>query len=115
MVVDDAGIVRQVCTMTLRRAGFSVRVAEDGQDALEKLEEEPVDLIVTDINMPVMDGIELIRRLRAREEFRYTPIVVLSTVSEQEKLEAGKKAGASSWVLKPFDGAKLLAAIRGLV
>ncbi len=115
LVVDDAGIVRQVCTMALRREGYEVIEAVDGKDALVKIEGKGLDLVVTDINMPEMDGIELIKQLRLRHEFRFVPIIVLSTLSQKHKVQEGKDAGATGWVFKPFDANKLLAAVRRLV
>jgi two-component system chemotaxis response regulator CheY len=107
LVVDDAAVVRQLCALTLRRIGFNVIEAVDGRDALEKTEGVDLHFVITDMNMPVMDGIELVKQLRQRKETRFVPIVVLSTISQQHKVNEGKAAGASGWIFKPFDANRL--------
>jgi two-component system chemotaxis response regulator CheY len=101
--------------MKLRAAGFDVVEAEDGKDALAKAEGKNIDLVVTDINMPGMDGIELIKALRAKDEFKFTPIIVLSTLSQKEKVEEGKQAGATGWLYKPFDAKELITTVKKFV
>lgn len=112
LVVDDSVVVRQVVTLTLRNAGFSTIDAVNGIDALKKLQSNQVELIVTDLNMPEMDGISFIREVRSRDDIRHLPIVMLTTVSEEKKKQEGRTAGASVWVYKPFNAGQLLAAIR---
>lgn len=115
MIVDDAIVIRQLITMTLARQGFDVIEAVDGTDALRKVNGKKIEMVITDLNMPQMDGIELIRQLRSRPDFRFTPIVMLTTESQQTKKEEGQKAGASGWILKPFNAKQLLEAVRKFV
>ena len=107
LIVDDSTSMRQMVSFTLKQAGFDVVEAENGQDALNKAG-GPVSLVVTDLNMPVMDGITLIRELRAKPDFRYTPILMLTTESQDARKQEGKAAGATGWIVKPFDPQKLL-------
>lgn len=115
LIVDDATVVRQLCVLTLKREGFQIIEGTNGKDALSKIDGVTLDLVITDINMPEMDGIELTKQLRQRHEYRFVPIIVLSTVSQEQKVKEGKEAGASGWVLKPFDGIKLLEAVRKFI
>jgi two-component system, chemotaxis family, chemotaxis protein CheY len=108
LIVDDSSSVRQMVGYTLRQAGFAVLEGHDGADALEKLGDQRVNLIITDLNMPVMDGIEFIRHLRAKPNSRYTPVLMLTTESQLEKKQQGKSAGATGWIVKPFHPEKLL-------
>lgn len=110
MTVDDSATVRQVLAMTLEGAGYEVIEAVDGEDALRKLTGNPVDMLVTDLNMPKMDGIELISKVR--KEARFMPIIMLTTESQPEKKKQGKAAGASGWIIKPFKPEQLLAVVR---
>lgn len=112
LVVDDSETVRQVLQLTLSKAGFEVVEAEDGVDALSKLSNESVDMIVTDLNMPNMDGLELIRKVREEGSYRFTPIVMLTTESSEEKKQAGRAAGASGWIVKPFKPEQLLKVVK---
>jgi two-component system chemotaxis response regulator CheY len=98
-------------SFTLKQAGFGVLEATDGQDALERLDGARVDLIVTDLNMPRVDGITLIRRLRNRPASKYTPVLMLTTESQESKRQEGRAAGATGWIVKPFHPDKLLAVI----
>jgi len=113
LVVDDSETVRQVLQLTLSNAGFDVIEAEDGDDALEKLVSSPaVDMLITDLNMPNMDGLELIRKIRDDGKHRFTPIVMLTTESSEEKKRAGREAGASGWIVKPFKPEQLLKVVK---
>ena len=112
MAVDDSATVRQVLQMTLEGAGYEVVEAVDGKDALGKLANVQVDMMVTDLNMPNMDGIELIKQARALPSMKYTPIIMLTTESQPEKKQEGKAAGASGWIVKPFKPEQLLAVVR---
>ena len=112
LVVDDSETVRQVLQLTLSKAGFKVIEAEDGVDALNKLPEAAVDMIVTDLNMPNMDGLELIQKVREEGNHRFTPIVMLTTESSEEKKKAGREAGASGWIVKPFKPEQLLKVVK---
>jgi two-component system chemotaxis response regulator CheY len=111
LIVDDSTMVRQMVSFTLQQAGFDVVAAEHGQDALDKLGSNTVDLIVTDLNMPVMDGITFIGNARALAGSKYVPILMLTTESQPEMKLKGKAAGATGWIVKPFDPPKLLAVI----
>jgi len=115
LIVDDSSTIRQMVSFTLRGADFDVLEAQHGQDALDKLQGLSPDLIVTDLNMPVMDGIEFIRRARRLSQARYVPILMLTTESQPEKKKAGKDAGATGWIVKPFDTKNFLAVISKLV
>lgn len=111
LIVDDSVSMRQMVGFTLRSGGFDVIEAGHGQEALDRLSGETVDLVITDLNMPVMDGIALIRALRAQPAMRSKPILMLTTEGLVAKKEQGKAAGASGWIVKPFDPDKLLATI----
>jgi len=111
LIVDDSTMVRQMVSFTLNEAGFEVVAAEHGQDALDKLGGHTVDLIVTDLNMPVMDGITFIANARTLAGSKYIPILMLTTESQPEIKQKGKAAGATGWIVKPFDPPKLLAVI----
>lgn len=108
LVVDDSMTVRQVLKMTLEGAGYEVVEAEDGFDALGRLETNLFEMVVTDLNMPNLDGIGLIRRIRENLECRFMPIIMLTTESAEGKKRAGKEAGASGWIVKPFKPEQLL-------
>lgn len=112
MTVDDSATVRQALQMVLSDAGYDVLEAVDGQDALDKLSSESVDMLVTDLNMPKVDGIDLIQQVRQRPGNRFMPIIMLTTESQPEKKSAGKSAGASGWITKPFRPEQLLAVVR---
>lgn len=111
LTVDDSSSVRQMVRLTLEEAGFSVVEAADGQEALGKLN-PPLDLVITDLNMPNMDGISLIRALRSEAATRFTPILMLTTESQDAKKQEGKAAGATGWIVKPFKPDQLIAVVR---
>ncbi len=111
LVVDDSITIRQMVSFTLTQAGFGVIEAADGQEALERLERARVDLVVTDLNMPRLDGISFIRGLRARPASKYTPVLMLTTESQESKRLEGRAAGATGWIVKPFNPDRLLAVI----
>lgn len=108
LIVDDSVSMRQMVGFTLKEGGFEVLEAEHGQDALDKLQGTTVDLIITDLNMPVMDGITLITNLRKQPAMKNKPILMLTTEGLAAKKEEGKAAGATGWIVKPFDPEKLL-------
>jgi two-component system chemotaxis response regulator CheY len=112
LIVDDSETVRQVLLMTLSNSGFNVVEAEDGHNALNKLAHHSVDMLITDLNMPNMDGLELIRQVRQAGAHRFTPIVMLTTESSEEKKLAGREAGASGWIVKPFKPEQLLKVVK---
>ncbi|MBE2213285.1 MAG: response regulator [Opitutaceae bacterium] len=111
LVVDDAMTMRKMVAFTLRGAGFEVVEAGHGADGLKQLNAKPVDLIVTDVNMPVMDGIEFTRQARAALRGRPVPILILTTESDQSKKAEARAAGATGWIVKPFQQDQLLAVV----
>lgn len=111
LAVDDSASMRQMVNFTLKGAGYQVVQAVDGVEALEYARQNSVDLVLTDVNMPRMDGITLVRELRGLPTYRYTPMLVLTTESSQEKKMQGKQAGATGWIVKPFNPEQLLATI----
>jgi two-component system chemotaxis response regulator CheY len=113
MTVDDSPTVRQMLSFTLEDAGYEVLEAVDGVDALQKLAAgEKVDMLITDLNMPNMDGIELIRAVRKDSANRFIPIIMLTTEAQESKRQEGKSAGASGWIVKPFKPQQVLAVVR---
>jgi two-component system, chemotaxis family, chemotaxis protein CheY len=115
MTVDDSASVRQMVGFTLRQAGYQVVEASDGRDALAKLNGGVPNMVITDLNMPNMDGIELIRQLRASPQCKYVPIVMLTTESQPERKMAGKAAGATGWIVKPFTQEQLIAVVKKVI
>ena len=111
MTVDDSTSMRQMVKATLLSAGYDVVEAADGQEALEYARDNPVDLVITDVNMPRMDGITLVSELRSLPAYRLTPVLLLTTESSMDKKMEGKKAGATGWIVKPFNPAQLLATL----
>lgn len=112
MTIDDSPTMRQMVSLTLSEAGYEIIEAVDGLDALAKINGHRIDLFLSDVNMPNLDGIELTRRLRANPGTRFTPIVLVTTESQVEKKMAGKAAGASGWIVKPFDPDQLLTVVK---
>jgi two-component system, chemotaxis family, chemotaxis protein CheY len=108
LAVDDSASMRQLVSFTLKNAGYNVLEAIDGQDALEKSGARDFDLVLTDQNMPRMPGIELVKKLRDNPKFKSTPILILTTESSDEMKQAGRAAGATGWLVKPFDPARLV-------
>ncbi len=115
LVVDDSTSMRQMVAFTLESAGFQVIQGADGQDALGKVNGKSVNLVVTDLNMPVMDGITLIKELRKLPNFKFTPILMLTTESQDSKKQEGKAAGATGWLVKPFNPDQLLGVVAKVV
>jgi two-component system chemotaxis response regulator CheY len=112
LTIDDSKTMRDMLMLTLADAGFDVIQAVDGKEGIDMLERENVDVVITDINMPRMDGYEVVRQLRARPEHKTTPILVLTTESEAEKKNIAREAGATGWLVKPFDPERLVATVR---
>jgi two-component system chemotaxis response regulator CheY len=112
LTIDDSKTMRDMLLMTLAEAGFDVLQAVDGQDGLDVLGKERVDVVITDINMPIMDGYEVIRNLRKNPVHKTTPILVLTTESDADKKVIARDAGATGWMVKPFDPDRLIATIR---
>lgn len=115
LAVDDSASMRQMVSFTLQNAGYDVTEAVDGQDALEKASQRDFGLVLTDQNMPRLDGIGLTRALRDQPKFKSTPILILTTESSNEMKQAGRNAGATGWMVKPFDPAKLIEVIKKVV
>jgi two-component system chemotaxis response regulator CheY len=111
LAVDDSPSMRQMVSFTLKEAGYDVIEAADGEDALAKAKLRPVQLVLTDVNMPRMGGIELIRQLRSLPAYAGVPILMLTTESGDAKKQEGRRAGATGWIVKPFDPEMLLATI----
>jgi len=108
LVVDDSTSMRQMVSFTMKEAGFEVIEGANGEEALSKVQGKAVNLVITDLNMPVMDGMTLIRQLRTKPEFKFTPILMLTTESQEAKKQEGKAAGATGWIVKPFNPEQLL-------
>ena len=115
LIVDDSASLRQVVNIALSSAGYEVIEACDGVDALSKLDGRKVHLIISDVNMPNMNGIELVRQVKARPEYKFTPIIMLTTESQADMKAQGQAAGARAWVVKPFQPAQMLAAVAKLM
>ena len=113
--VDDSASIRQMVGFTLRNAGYEVAEAVDGQDGLAKAEGSRFDLVITDLNMPNMDGLQLIEALRKQPGYTFVPILMLTTESQVEKKDAGRKAGATGWIVKPFSADQLIAVAKKLI
>lgn len=112
LAVDDSASLRQMVSMVLRGGGYEVVEAVNGVDALSKLAGQDLDLVLTDLNMPRMDGLEFTRRLRTMPDYKFVPIVLLTTESNVDKKLQGKVAGATAWIIKPFDPDQLLAVVK---
>jgi two-component system chemotaxis response regulator CheY len=110
--VDDSATIRQTVCLTLSIAGYDVVEAASGSAALAVCKDTAFDVVLTDLNMPEMDGIELIRRLRALPQFKFVPILMLTTESQQERKQQGKAAGATGWITKPFTPDQLIGVIK---
>lgn len=111
LAVDDSASMRQMVRYTLEGAGFTVVQAADGVEALDYAKTAGADLVLTDVNMPRMDGLTLVRELRALETYKFTPMLVLTTESGQDTKMRGKQAGATGWIVKPFNPEQLIATI----
>lgn len=115
MIVDDSASIRQVVGMTLRGAGFEVIEACDGKDALNKLSGQKIHLVISDVNMPNMDGISFVTELKKNAAYRFTPVIMLTTEGADDKKAAGKAAGAKAWIIKPFKADQMLTAVNKLI
>ena len=115
LAVDDSASMRQMVSFTLKSAGYDVVDAVDGQDAYDKANKRRFDLVLTDQNMPRLDGIGLTRKLRGHPGFAATPILILTTESSDQMKQAGRAAGATGWLVKPFDPAKLIEVIAKVI
>jgi len=111
LAIDDSRSIRQMVSLTLTAAGHEVAVAEDGREGYEMLQKSQPDLVITDINMPVMDGLELIQKVRGLNNHRFTPILVLTTESAIDMKQHGKNVGATGWIVKPFSPDRFVALV----
>lgn len=112
LAVDDSKTMREMVSFTLKEAGFEVIDAEDGKQAVEKLKAIKVDVVITDLNMPNMNGFELIRHLRSDPAYKMAPILMLTTEGDDQKKQEGKSAGATGWIVKPFHPEKLVQVVK---
>lgn len=115
LIVDDSASVRSVVGIALKGAGYTVIAACDGKDALSKLAGQKIHLIVSDVNMPNMDGITFVKEVKKLPNYKFTPVCMLTTEAEQSKMEEGKAAGARAWIVKPFQPPKLLDVVSKLI
>jgi two-component system, chemotaxis family, chemotaxis protein CheY len=115
MIVDDSASLRQVVSIALRSAGYNVLEGSDGKDALQKLTGQKVHLIISDVNMPNMDGISFVKALKQSPVYKFTPVIMLTTESQEAKKLQGQAAGAKAWVVKPFKPEQMLGAVQKLV
>jgi two-component system chemotaxis response regulator CheY len=115
LMVDDSAAMLQLVAFSARSAGYEVVTAARADEAVAKAAGARFDMVITDLNMPGMDGIELIRSLRARPDYRFVPIIMLTTESQEARKQEGREAGASGWVVKPFSPDRLLAVVRRFV
>ncbi|SEP99150.1 two-component system, chemotaxis family, response regulator CheY [Pseudomonas sp. NFACC02] len=115
LVVDDSASIRQVVGITLKSAGYDVIEACDGKDALGKLTGQKVHLMISDVNMPNMDGITFVKEVKKLAAYKFTPIIMLTTESQESRKQEGQAAGARAWVVKPFQPAQMMAAVAKLI
>lgn len=115
LIVDDSESVREIVSFSLKNAGYTVLEGKDGQDALRYLNGEEIHLVITDLNMPNMDGIALIKEIRQLKEYKFTPILLLTTESQAAKKQEAKAAGATGWIVKPFVAEKLLDVVKKVI
>ncbi|MCQ8103971.1 response regulator [Methylomonas sp. SURF-2] len=115
LIVDDSASIRQVVKIALTSGGYDVIEAVDGKDALGKLDGQKIHLIISDVNMPNMDGISFVREAKQLPAYKFTPVIMLTTESQEAKKQAGQAAGAKAWVVKPFQPAQMLAAVSKLI
>ena len=115
LIVDDSASVRQVVSIALKGAGYDVIEGCDGKDALTKLNGQKIHLIISDVNMPNMDGITFVKEVKKLANYKFTPIIMLTTESQEGKKQEGQAAGAKAWVVKPFQPAQMLTAVAKLI
>lgn len=115
LIVDDSASIRQVVSITLKGAGYQVIEGCDGKDALTKLDGRKVHLIISDVNMPNMDGITFLKNVKQMPAYKFTPVIMLTTEAGESKKEEGRAAGAKAWVVKPFQPAQMLTAVSKLI
>lgn len=115
LAVDDSISIRKSISFVLTQEDYEVVEAVDGVDGLAKAKEDKFNLVITDINMPNMDGIEMIKQIRQTEGYKFTPIIALTTENQDSKMQEGKAAGATGWIVKPFTSEKLLAIVKKII
>lgn len=115
LAVDDSASMRQMVSFTLKKAGFDVVEAKDGSEALGIAKTQSFDAVISDVNMPIMDGITLIKELRTLANYKFTPLLMLTTESGLDKKQEGKAAGATGWIVKPFNPDQLLAVMNKVI
>ena len=115
LFVDDSASIRALVKMILEEAGYNVLMSEDGQDAMKFSDGQPIDLVITDLHMPRMNGIELIKKVRKIKDYRFVPILFLTTETKPELKQEAKAAGATGWITKPFDKNKFLLVIKKVI
>lgn len=115
LAVDDSATIRTSISFVLKQEGYDVVEAVDGVDGIEKAKADKFNLVITDINMPNMDGIEMIKQLRATDGYKFTPIIALTTENQDSKMQEGKAAGATGWIVKPFTSEKLIAIVKKII
>lgn len=115
LIVDDSASLRQVVKIALMDAGYDVIEAGNGQEGLQRLDGRKIHLIVSDVNMPIMDGITFLKNVKQHPSYKFTPVIMLTTETGDDKKKAGQEAGAKAWVVKPFQPPILLAAIAKLI
>lgn len=115
LIVDDSASLRQVVNIALKNSGYNVIEACDGQDALGKLNGEKIHLIISDVNMPNMDGITFVKEVKKLPDYKFTPVIMLTTESQEDKKKEGQAAGAKAWVVKPFQPEQMLTAVSKLI
>ena len=115
LIVDDSASIRQVVGMTLKNAGYDIIEGVDGKDALTKLDGRKVHLIISDVNMPNMDGITFLKNVKTLASYKFTPVIMLTTEAGDAKKSEGQAAGAKAWVVKPFQPAQMLTAVSNLI
>ena len=115
LTVDDSVSIRKSIAFILGQENYEVVEAENGADGLEKAAQDKFGLIITDINMPIMDGIQFIKEIRKTQEHKFTPIIILTTENQESKMQEGKTAGATGWIVKPFSSDKLIAVVKKII
>ena len=115
MIIDDSPTMRKIIGVTLTNNGYSFIEAENGQDALDKLAVNKIDLFIVDINMPVMNGIDFVKNVRKLPAYAKTPIIILTTETEKNMMDKGKEAGADAWIIKPFESDELAKLIKNYI
>lgn len=115
LIVEDSNSFRTVVSLALQRAGYAVLEAENGVDALAKLDGSKIDLVVSDVNMPELDGIQFLQQLKQHQRYKYTPVIMLTTEGQDEKIQQGLAAGAKAWIVKPCLPPVLLDAVKKLL